>query len=63
MVNISNYWELPPDDQAKIREEYPCYTDEEEQAFLNALFPAFGSFEEADEVYNLSETSTKDTVA
>jgi hypothetical protein len=56
MADIHNFWTLPPDEQETIRQAYPCYSEEEHQAFLNALFPAYDTFSEADQVLDLSDT-------
>jgi hypothetical protein len=64
-MGLRNYWSLPAEEQAALREANPGYADTEEdhQAFLRALFPAYETIEEADEVYNLSDTSTNDRPA
>jgi phage tail protein X len=56
MKNLHDFWTLPASEQNAIREANPGYADTEEdyQAFLNALFPAM-TFEEADELYHLSD--------
>ena len=60
MIDLYHFWMLAPDEQEAIRQAYPCFTEEEHQAFLNALFPAHNSVEEADAVYDLSETQGKE---
>jgi hypothetical protein len=57
-LDVRNFWTLPTEEQDTIRAAYPCETEEEHQAFLNALFPTstFTSFEEVDEAYDLSDT-------
>jgi hypothetical protein len=55
-MNIQNFWLLDAAKQEKIRQEYPCDSEEEHQAFLNALFPPFETFEEADAAYDLTDT-------
>ena len=59
-MDLHDFWMLPPEEQEAIRQAYPCYNEEEHQAFLHALFPAFGRFEEADAVYDLSEIQEKE---
>ncbi|HLZ55779.1 MAG TPA: hypothetical protein VKR06_02430 [Ktedonosporobacter sp.] len=55
-MKLRDFWTLPTGEQEQIRETAACETEEEHQAFLNALFPAHGSFEEADQIYDLSDT-------
>lgn len=38
-MDLHHYWYLPEDQQEEIRQEADCMTEEEYQAFLNALFP------------------------
>jgi hypothetical protein len=47
MSNLRDYWNLPQEEQSQIREEADCMTEEEYQAFLNALFPAYDSLNDA----------------
>jgi hypothetical protein len=56
MTDLRNFWTLSATEQNAIREANPGYADTEEdyQAFLDALFPAL-TYEEADERYHLSD--------
>lgn len=47
MKNLHEYWSLPPNEQEQIRAEADCMTEEEYQAFLNALFPPSDSLNDA----------------
>jgi hypothetical protein len=46
-MDIRDYWSLPTEEQDQIREEADCMTEEEYQAFLGALFPAYDSLGDA----------------
>ncbi len=54
-MKLSDYWQLSPEEQAAIVAAHPEETEEEQQAFLNVLFPAYNTFDEADAVYDLSD--------
>ena len=45
--NLRDYWSLSSEEQNPIREQADCMTEEEYQAFLNALFPAYDSLNDA----------------
>jgi hypothetical protein len=47
MENLHDYWSLPIEEQDQIREQADCMTEEEYQAFLNALFPPYDSLNDA----------------
>lgn len=53
-MNLSDFWQLSPEEQAAIVAAHPEETEEEHQAFLNLLFPDY-TFQEADAIYDLSD--------